>query len=532
MKNSLSYALFSENQWIFTDTALAEGQPTLTLEAARGGHTLCQLLTDLTVEEGTPISYTVGGSTGIGMSICQLLPVFVKKNSAPRGKMNTTDDYEAVKHFVTHKAPFHVYDALYPLKQPKVKAGRLAFSLQFAVGAEAPLGEQEMTLSITVGEQSLSLTLPLTVHAFTLPTQSELMVCNWLYPVHLAKEYGVAVYSEEFWPIYREYLTHQLAIRSNQLCLVNLKNEWGCVYPIRDESGRIVDFDLSGYERALQIGREMGFTKLYGCFVAYWPKWDSPDLYLLWDWENKIHVESEEGFRQLKLYFKRVREMIARNGWEDCYMQTLADEPQVHNAKAYRILCAIAHQQLPGVLINDPIETTEILGGPDIWCVKQTVYERDYEIFRRYQEMGERMTYYTCGYPAGDSMNRVLDLPLSVGRLTFWMCERYGFEGFLHWGYHRGNDIAFTHIDAACSQPAGNQSIVYVVDGVFCESLRSQNQLFGVEDYEAIAALAKADPARAHALVERCCRTFEDYETDPKAIEATRHELLTLASAL
>ncbi len=533
MSTSLSYSLFTENQWVFPETALSEGKASLSLETARGGHTLCQILTDETVKEGTPVSFSVSGANGITVTLSQLLPVFVKKNSAPRGKMGTTDDYESVKSFATKKAPFEVYDALFPLAGGTLREGRLALSLALSASSEIASGTQEIAVVIRIGEKELAVTLPVTVYAFTVPplNKKSPLVCNWLYPIHLAEDYGVEPYSEEFWPIYREYLAHQLFIRSNQLCLVNLGKK-NCIPAIHDAEGRIVDFDLSGYEKALKIGVEMGFTQLYGCFVAHWPKWDCPNLYLLWDWEKQIDVESAEGYRILKIYFTRVKEMIERNGWQNCYMQTLVDEPQFQNARAYRVLCSIVRQLLPGVIINEAIETTDALGAVDIWCVKQAVYERYLETYQRYQAMGERMTYYTCGFPAGDTMNRVLDLPLFVGRLSFWMCQRYHFEGFLHWGYHRGNDIAFTHVDENCSQPAGNQSIIYVVDGVFCESLRSMNQLFGVEDYEAIRAIAKEDAALADQLVQKCCRTFDDYETSASAVEAVRHEILLTAATM
>ena len=42
-----------------------------------------------------------------------------------------------------------------------------------------------------------------------------------------------------------------------------------------------------------------------------------------------------------------------------------------------------------------------------------------------------RTVDHTCGFPAGATINRAVDLPLTVSRLPMWMCDK----GFLHWGY-------------------------------------------------------------------------------------------------
>jgi hypothetical protein len=228
-------------------------------------------------------------------------------------------------------------------------------------------------------------------------------------------------------------------------------------------------------------------------------------------WDPEVMVTDREAYRQLSLYCRRLREMIDRNGWQDKFIQPLVDEPQVNNERPYRILAAIYRRFMPGIPIHDPLETTDIGGGPDILCVKQSVYEKHLPIFREYQKMGERMTYYTCGYPAGPTMNRAIDLPVFVGRLSFWMCHRYGFEGFLHWGYlsRSGLDL----INSRNMVP-GNHQIVYLVDGLFWETVRSHNQRAGAEDWELLNIIKKNDEALAQKLIEKGCRTFDDYETD------------------
>ena len=126
--------------------------------------------------------------------------------------------------------------------------------------------------------------------------------------------------------------------------------------------------------------------------------------------------------------------MIARNDWEDKYIQPLFDEPQFQNADNYRIFVGMVRSICPELIIHDPVEVDNIPGTADIWCVKNAIYEKYIDSFQRQQAERQRMTWYACGSPAEYMMNRTIDLPVIVSRLCFWICHRYNFEGFLHWG--------------------------------------------------------------------------------------------------
>ncbi len=517
--NPIPYRTLLENEWVFPDD-LPHPETTLTTaEAARGGNLLVQLVTGRHISAGAGFSMQVNGANGVTVTPYQLLPVHVAKNSAPRGKMETTDDYESVKNFVTRRAPFDVLDITAPIGEEGLSEGVLALALRFTVSADAPAGVQEVLLLIRAGEFTLSVPVRLTVHAVRIPSlrDSRLSVCNWLFPYRLAATHGVEVFSEDYYTIYRRYLSHQLDIRSNLLCLVGGFGKPTGVTAIRDENGRVIDFDITHLERSFKIAKEMGFTLLSGPFVAHWVKWTDASLWLLWDKETE--VTTPEALRQLALYFTKIGDMLRRNDWEKCYLQCLVDEPQTYSEPMYWVLSGICRRYLPGIPISDPIETTGIGGAMDIYCVKQAAYERDIDFYRELQKNQERFTFYTCGYPAGDTMNRVLDLPVSAGRLPFWMCHRYGFEGFLHWGYHVNELVG----------PAGNQNIVYPHGNTVAESVRSHAQRAGAEDWELLEIIRRHDPEKADALVKRACRDFNDYERDAKKLESIRHDLLMTA---
>lgn len=518
---SITFRTLTENEWLFPTDTVGTPCEQITLDAARNGNVAFQILTDEVLAAPARFTMTLSGANGVTVTPYRLAPVTVTKNSAPRGKMNTAACYEDVADFVTKKAPFEVYDITEDIGDTLAE-GHLAYYVRLSVSQDAPVGEQTVLLTLAADDATLTVKITLHVHKATVPAlrDSELIVCNWIYPFHLVNSHGVEAYSEEYYKILRNYLLHLLDIRSNHFCLMGRWDFPVGGEPIRDESGKVVDFDFSIFERHLQIADEMGFTALYGPYIAHWVVWDDDNLFLLWD--RSVTVTEREGYRQLSIYFTRLREMIERNGWEKKYIQPLVDEPQVNNERPYRILASIFRRFLPGIPVHDPLETTDIGGAPDIWCVKQAIYEKYIDIYREYQAMGEKFTFYTCGYPAGDHMNRVLDLPLAVGRLAFWMCYRYDFAGFLHWGYHVYADRERT----LRTGPAGNQNIVYPAGDTLHDTVRSHGQRAGAEDWELFALLRKHDAARADALIERGCRTFTDYERDGERVDAIRRDLL------
>lgn len=518
---SLPYRIVSENAWVYPDDTVRMPSSKAILHAARGGSCLIQVVTDVTLSASLPVNFRVDGANGVTVEACRLGSVHVDRNSAPRGKQNLAEKYEDVKDFVTREAPFDVYDITYPLSN-RLEEGKLDLAFRFTASDKAPVGKEEILLTLSFGGEILEIPVELHIHKAKIPPLSAttLSVCNWIYPKTLVKDHGVTLFSDEYYAILRTYMEHLLSIRSTIFTMIE-RTGASYVKVIRDEEGKIVDFDLAEIEKHLRLAREMGFPFIAGPFVALWGKWDDFGLWLLWD--RSTEVTTPEAYRQLKIYFTRVREMIERNHWENCYLQTLVDEPQENNELMYRALAGICRKYLPGVTITDPIETTKVGGATDIWCIKQATYEKYIDIYRAYQAIGERMTFYTCGFPAGDTMNRVLDLPLSSGRLTFWMCHRYGFEGFLHWGYHAGVDK--DHMVSA-DMPAGNQGIVYPGEGTVYESIRSYNQLAGCEDWELLNIIKKADPEKAASLIHEVARTFDDYERDPEKLDKMHVRLL------
>ncbi|MEA4823829.1 MAG: DUF4091 domain-containing protein [Clostridiaceae bacterium] len=510
---------YNDSVWLYPDTVIPGQTELYAADAARGGTVGVQLLTDVTLDDTAALHVVFDAPSAISCETFQLLPTRVEENSGR--DTHTADRYEDVADFVTRRAPFEVYDVTRPLTDGMLRPGRLALFLLLRVDASVTKGDYLCVLTCKAGEHALTFPITLHVSACVIPPlcDARFGMVNWLFLEDVETMTGLDRRCDEFWALIGKYLDNQLDLRTNHLKLPS-------GVPIRDESGTVVDFDFADCERLGQLALDRGFSYIYGGFVARFQRWDDPDQFLLWD--RNVSTSSIEGYRQLSIYFKKLRSIVASHGWQSQWMQCLVDEPQFPNSESYRALSGICRKHMPGVKIHDPVETTEIGGAVDIWCVKQAVYEKHLENFQRLQAMGEEMWVYTCGFPAGSTMNRSTDLPLLAGRLPMWMCVKYGMTGFLHWGYnaYAGRD-PFTYncfATAGKPLPPGDGFIVYPGDdGRPWNSVRAQLQRAGAEDAEALFQLP--EDARM-AFIDRVCSTFDDYNPDPANFERVRHELL------
>lgn len=509
--------IFDDNTWLYPDTALTSPDNKLPLIAARGGTAAFQILTDVTLYTDAAVGVTLTAPAGVTLQAYQLLPAHVEENSAPT--THTTLDYDLVRDYVTRQAPFDVYDVTRPL-DGRLKPGRIGLYLLLTVAPDAVPGTYDITLQGSCMGETVTVTLPLTVSACVIPAlpDAEFGMVNWLSLDDIAASHKVKKGADAFWKIVGRYLDHQLGMRTNHLKLSS-------GVPIRDPDGKVVDFDFTECEKLGELALSKGFSYIYGGFVARFKDWRDADQYLLWD--RDISTSSREGYRQLSIYFRKLWSIVRARGWEDRWMQCLVDEPQFPNSESYRALSCICRKWMPGVKIHDPVETSEIGGATDIWCVKQAVYEKHLDAFRELQAMGEEMWVYTCGFPAGKCMNRATDLPLLAGRLPMWLCAKYGFTGFLHWGYNAygGNDpFRYNCYHRSVNMlPPGNGFIVYPGDDRPWDSMRSHLQRAGAEEYEALLQLPED---KRQQLIAKVARTFDDYESDPAAFAKVRRELL------
>jgi len=513
---------FSPCTWIYPDTQIEREDNSICLHAARGGMAAFQIMTDVVIGNNESIFVSWENAFCVNPTVYQLLPVCVDQNS---GKDVLTGPYEDVKEFVTRKAPFYVFDAMRAL-DGTVQKGKIAFYVKVDVPDTISAGSKKMKLTMKIGQQETCFDIDLFVYSARIPDvkHASFGMVNWLNIKEIESQHHVSMDEPAFDEILLNYIDNQLEMRNTQLQIPS-------GVPIRDDCGKIVSFDFSLAEKVAHMALARGFQYVLGGFIARFKVWDEKTHYLLWD--RDVSIASHEGYRQLKIYFSEIAKMIERNGWAGRYMQTLVDEPQFSNSDHYRILSSISRKFLPGIPIHDPVESTLLDGALEIWDVKQAVYEKYMDEYKALQQLGEEMWLYTCGFPAGKVMNRVMDLPLTASLLPMWMCYLYDCKGFLHWGYNVHTETPF---EKTCYQPekdhpeiaypAGNAHIVYPGENGPLWSVRAMLQRIGAEDYELFDILGRKDREKAKDLIRKACTSFSDYTFDGAKTDEIRKTLL------
>lgn len=516
----MKFCIFGECDWMYPDSGM-NGAGMAELDLPRAGHAGFQVLGEEygEEEEGLQASFIWEESCAVRVELYELTAVGVGENTAP-GTM-TTSDYESCRSYVTRKAPFRVYDALRPYRGT-FTGGRPALYVRLEADRDAVPGIYQGKLCLQMGKEKAEIPVRCKVYHAAVPeiAKARLGMMNFLSYGNIASQHGVKKGDAEYWELFRRYVRAQLSMRCTHIQLPAGE----AVY----EKGKPAGFDFSTAERAGRIAVEEGAPFLCGGHVAHWKEWTQSEYYPNWDKETGI--STQEGYLQLKRYFSGWAEVIRRNGWESRMTQSLADEPQIHNASAYRILAGICRKFLPGVPILDAVETTELGGGIDIWVPKLETYEKNREAYDVLKRSGESMWFYTCAFPGGNAMNRSMDLPLCVSRALLWMAARYRFDGYLHWGFNffTGKDL---WKDACCPRangmlPAGDAHVVYPGEDGPLLSMRYEMQRAGAQDYELLMQLAELLPKEADDLMEEVCRDYRTYTADGNVLLACRKKLL------
>lgn len=208
-----------------------------------------------------------------------------------------------------------------------------------------------------------------------------------------------------------------------------------------------------------------------------------------------IPALSEVGYEYARAFFTQLYAFLKKNGWTDIFTAHVGDEPQKTCAPEYRILSGCVRKWMPGVKIMEACETPNLDGAVDIWVPKSDRYLTYKDEFDRKMARGEdEFWFYTCMFPDGHHLNRLLDQELIRTRYLHWANYIYGFTRYLHWGLNmyenlNGNGIftgACDHPDGIRIQilPAGDTHIVYPKGKQVLRSVRLEMMRAGCEDYE------------------------------------------------
>lgn len=513
--------------WVYPDSRLG-GEPCLQygLDVARGGTASVTVLLEGPVP-GAAVRFRVTPRAAV--ELFRLWDVPVEHNTGPVGFTEKEGERNG---FVVRRAPYRVYDAMEPVGMVfEAKAPVEAVRVHLPIPEDSSPGKRDYTLAVSDGTQTQELRLRVTVHRAVIPPVGRCSwpVTNWFSYANMATRHGLEPWTEAHWDRIGRYARLMARNRQNTF--------WFTFHDVfrADRAGLVLD-----RERLRRIVRTFTRAGMYYIEGGHFGgrstgEWTCPTFSVSL---TKHLATSVEGNADIAAAAGQLMDEIERNRWRRRYLQHVADEPIRENAADYRIFVGMVRKYMPGIPIVDAIMDPSLAGSVDIWCPQAQHFQHDRERFDAVRALGDRVWFYTCCFPGGPWLNRLMDMELLRPALLGWGAALFGLDGFLHWGLNhyqpRQDPFQMSCIPnwggGSNSLPAGDTHVVYPgADGPW-SSVRFESQREGLEDLELLRMLAQEKPRQARAILRPVIRGFDDYTKDVAVLRQARKRLLKALS--
>ncbi len=521
--SKMNYGIFSANTWLYHDSNPEDGAKKVEICCAGNSRACVQLLCH--TKETIQIEWQ--GQQELTPEINRLIPVTVEKNCSDYWATVVPQGTPAP--YAARQAPFQVYDPMEPVSQEDIspdQANIIPLYLIWNTGNTCP-GEHKGTLKISQKNNTYEIPVTLKIYPVKIPVQGKLRVTNWYNLKDMATFHNTEPWSEEHWEMIKKYGQAMRSCRQTDFMT------HACLAKRTVTSGDEYIFDFTNTKRFIELFLSLGFTHIEGETIVCRNGWDSNEFLVRWG-NERYPALSPEGMKLIESYYTQWYRFLQENGWTNIATQHVADEPHDGCSSDYCKLAEIFKKLLPGIPLIDAVETVKIENTLDIYVPKSIGYTNDREGYDKLRE-NSVCWYYTCCFPGGTYLNRLLDHEVIRTRYLHWANYIYNFTGYLHWGfsyYHsNGTDpyvLAGDHINGHMGQilPAGDTHIVYPKGKMVLKSVRLEAMRAGIEDYELLMILSEKSPEKARELAVKCVRSFTDYTKDISVFEQTYGEIL------
>ncbi len=414
--------------------------------------------------------------------------------------------------------------------------------ISVAVPADAQPGDYRGIVVVRVGDQQVARReIRVKVLTPTVPSQRTLKVTNWFgfNDANSLQFYKVALFSPGWWTLMANLAAVMAEHRQNVI-----------ITPLMDlieprVAGGQLAYGFANFDRWVETFQRAGaIGYIEGSHLL--DRAGSYDAGLI---VSTFQIENGKAVRQtlspddprvapfLAGFLTALNAHLQEKGWKSIYYQHVLDEAHGAEPPYYARFAELVHRYLPGIPTLDAVDAShmpeELQKNCDIWVPQLGRFDEQMEMIHQRIAGGHEVWFYTCLFPNGHYMNRLMDYPLLKVRLLQWFDFRYGFTGFLHWGwsYWTPDPILDTQpvIDANTELlPSGDAFIVYpdrARKSVY-SSIRLETMLQGIEDYEMLVALKAKDPGAATRLAQEAVAGLTDYVRDPEKFRAIERELL------
>ncbi len=396
-------------------------------------------------------------------------------------------------------------------------------------------------LRITGMRRRTALELTLRIFPATVPFEGRFKVTNWFRVMPEYLGLGKAkIGSKKWWEAARLLFDSMWAHRQN-FFWTPLREPW--IKPYVDEKGKL-GFDFSFFDKWVEeVSRPRGGkrkTYIEGRPIAVrkrgigarilarvWIIKDGKPKAVLLDPKDP---KARDGYR---VFLTSLKKHLEKKGLVDRFRIHIADEPAPWHFRDYKIIAGYIRKFAPGVKIMEALDISRgyvfFEKNLDVWVPQLGRFEKEKNLVLEQVAKGREVWIYTCLYPRGRYPNRLIDYPLIKTRILPWIAFRWGFHGFLHWGFNfwRGNPFGNLEPPHGIGYlPPGDAWIVYPGKQEVLDSMRHEALRDGIEDYELLWLLLKKDPHKAMAIASAMVNSFTEYERDADRFRRFRKLLL------
>jgi hypothetical protein len=417
--------------------------------------------------------------------------------------------------------------------------------VELHVPPDTPPGDYQGAVDISDGQQALAhLPFRLKVVTATVPKIQTLNVTNWftLDDQRSQQFFGVPAFSDGWWNLVGNVARVFAAHRQNVIITPLME----LILP--KEGGGSGSYDFSNFDRWVETFQSAGALRyIEGSHLLTRPYYTAPLGVEVFGREGgkvvtkALPPDSPEVSRFLAGFLTALNKHLEDKGWKAIYLQHVLDEAHGDEIPYYGKIATLVRRYLPGVQTIDAIDAQQIpeivRNDCDIWVPQLGRFDNAMDLLEQRMQSGHPVWYYTCLYPQGKYINRLMDFPLVKTRLLPWLDFRYNFTGFLHWGgnYWTPKPMLDTQpvIDNNTELlPSGDAFIYYPnrEQMTLDSSIRMETFLAGIEDYELLQQLKASNSAEASRLATSAISSFTDYVRDAAAFRKIESELLAADS--
>jgi hypothetical protein len=438
--------------------------------------------------------------------------------------------------------PVELPDPLFPGRELALEAGKTeCFWLAVRVPATAKPGEYSSRIVVSGDGTSVEMPLLLKVHPVTVPFECSLLLTNWFAARPKELGFGDVPAGSDAWFASVDLLFDSMWDHRQNMFWTPLRPPW--IKPSVTASGELgFDFTLfdawveafsrprGGARKTYIEGQPIATRKGYDGHVKarVWRVVDGQPKEALLEADDP---EAREGYRD---FLVALRMHLKEKGWIDRFRIHITDEPHRHQLKPYAVIAGYVRQFAPEFRIMEALDVRDDFAffekNCDVWVPQLGRFDQSLSRLQARLATGKEVWFYTCLFPNGAYPNRFVDYPLVKTRILHWINFRWGFTGYLHWGFNQWRGGApLKNLEpphGASFLPPGDGWIVYPGERQLIDSMRYEAMRDGVEDFELLRLLATKHPEKAREIAKDTIRTFTDYVRDEETFRAQRLKLL------